>query len=187
MPGTTRWHRSIPHGTRRHSLPLEPRSKTRCARRTQRRGPGTITGCHECMILLATVPRCQQLLRRGPARRLDDTWRLQHFASPVGHALRQIVEHSLLSGCQMGSGRKRWGSDARRRYADGYIVIADPAPRPQTGQPSRYHASRSKLAIEARTAIREARATGRSLRELAARYKVSHQTIANAFKGDAGA
>jgi hypothetical protein len=97
------------------------------------------------------------------------------------------VHHSEGLRASVLSLRKRRNSVALLRDIEGYIVIADPATRSQTGRPSRYHASRSKLTVEARTAIREASATGRSLRELAAQYRVSHQTIANAINGNAAA
>jgi len=184
---------------------LEQRYKTRCARRSQRRGPGKVTGRQKCKLLLATVPRCQQILRRGPARLLDDALLLQHFNCPVGHPLSQTVEHTLIasvkrsfsgfrtpfgeattgpaslpSGCQMVSARKRRGLNSDARNADRRIIdISATADMSETPRSSRYSAHLRKLNDERCFAIVAAKASGRTLRHLAADINVSHQTIAS--------
>ena len=75
--------------------------------------------------------------------------------------------------------RKRRGSVARLRHEFGVVVIAEAPPRRVAGRSERapYHAPRRrKLSPEQEAAIR-ANAGNRTLRELAADFGVSHETV----------
>ena len=78
-------------------------------------------------------------------------------------------------------GRKRRGSDAHIRHVlDGTMVIAAAPERSPVGVSGRegYQRPRPhKLATEERNAVRLEANSGRSLRNLAAAYGVSHETI----------
>ncbi len=80
----------------------------------------------------------------------------------------------------MTNGRKRRGSDSHIRHGlHGTVVIAEAPPRRVSGRFKRaaYHTPRlRKLSPEQEAAIRRLAAT-KSLRELAADFGVSHETI----------
>ena len=82
--------------------------------------------------------------------------------------------------------RKRRGSDARMRHVPcGSVVIAEAPPRRVSGPSKRaaYHAPRRrKLSPEQEAAI-WANAGTRSLRELAAEFGISHETVRAVLKG----
>jgi hypothetical protein len=58
---------------------------------------------------------------------------------------------------------------------------------PPIGQVSRYQKARTLLDGVARAAIKEQKAVGRTLREPAALYDVSHQTLSNTASDDLNA
>lgn len=75
--------------------------------------------------------------------------------------------------------RKRRGSDAHRRYDDGYIVIAQAPEVARVGRSGRAGAQGRTPAVDEATIARVATLTeaGLSLRAIARELGVSHETV----------
>jgi hypothetical protein len=75
--------------------------------------------------------------------------------------------------------RKRRGSLKRRRYGDGYIVIAEAPKTTRVGRSGRaaLTESRTNIDVSTRERIRELAADGWSLRQIAGQVGVSHESV----------
>lgn len=126
------------------------------------------------------------------ARRLSHLRETQSIRAPeaVEDRLRCCIGR-LADKRQVSSlrSRKRRGSDTQVRPGDDdvrFLLIVAEAVIGSHARPRRRRRSDTKLSANARAAVRAEKAKGRSLRELALAFGVSHQTISNIFREDSG-